>query len=74
MDVYTYTEARQRLAELLEKASQDGAVRIRRRDGQVFVVMPEQTDESPLDVAGIDLGLTGKEIVGLVREGRKRHG
>jgi hypothetical protein len=70
--VYTYSEARQRLAALLEKARRDGSVRIRRRDGQVFVVHPQPASESPLDVGGIDLGLSRDEIVDLVREGRKR--
>ena len=29
---------------------------------------------SPLDVEGIDLGVTTEEIVGFVREGRSRYG
>ncbi|HEC36102.1 MAG TPA: type II toxin-antitoxin system Phd/YefM family antitoxin [Anaerolineae bacterium] len=74
MNVYTYTEARQRLAELLEKAAREGEVRIRRRDGQVFVVKPERVEGSPLEVEGVDLGLTVGEIVEMVREGRRRYG
>lgn len=74
MEVYTYSEARQRLAELLEKAVQDGEVRIRRRDGRVFVVRPERTEGSPFDVEGLDLGLTVEEIVEVIREGRRRFG
>ena len=35
MKVYTYSEARQRLASVLDAAQRDGAVRIRRRDGQL---------------------------------------
>jgi len=41
MNVYTYTEARQKLATLLDKALQEGEVLIRRKDGQVFVVKPQ---------------------------------
>jgi PHD/YefM family antitoxin component YafN of YafNO toxin-antitoxin module len=41
MKEYTYSEARQRLASLLNSARTDGAVRIRRRDGQRFIVRPE---------------------------------
>ena len=74
MNVYTYTEARQRLAELLERAAREGEVRIRRRDGLVFVVRPEREERSPLEVEGLDLGLTVEEIVETVREGRKRYG
>ena len=72
MKVYTYSEARQRLSALLEKARRDGSVRIRRRDGQVFVVHPQAPTQSPLDVGGLDLGLSRQEIVELVREGRRR--
>lgn len=73
MKVYTYSEARQNLAAILEEAKREGAVRIRRRDGQTFSVSPEQTKKSPLDVKGVDLGLTRDEIVGLIREGRRRN-
>ena len=74
MRVYTYTEARQRLAELLERAKREGEVRIRRRDGVVFVVRPEREEGSPLEVEGMDLGVGVEEIVELVREGRRRYG
>lgn len=69
--VYTYSEARQKLASLLDKASEEGEVRIKRKDGQVFVVRPEVKTDSPLDVEGVDLGLTSSEIVQFVQEGRR---
>ncbi len=69
--VYTYSEARQKLAALLERAARDGEVRVRRRDGRVFVIRPEAGSRSPLDVPGIDLGLSAEEIVQFVREGRR---
>lgn len=68
--VYTYSEARQRLASLLEEAVRDGEVRIKRQDGQSFVIRPEPKTGSPLDVEGVDLGLTAEEIVRFVQEGR----
>ena len=71
MKEVTYSEARQNLAALLERARRDGAVRIRRRDGQVFVLRPEEREGSPLDVAGVDLPLTREEIVSAVHEGRR---
>jgi hypothetical protein len=71
MKVYTYSEARQNLATLLEQARREGAVRIRRRDGQSFVLQPERRAGSPLDVTGVDLDLTTDEIVAFVREGRR---
>jgi hypothetical protein len=72
--VYTYSEARQNLASLLEAAQREGAVRIRRRDGQSFVLQPESSNASPLDVEGVDLGVTTDEIVSMIREGRERYG
>jgi hypothetical protein len=71
MKVYTYSEARQSLASLLEQAKKEGAVRIRRRDGQTFVLKPERPSGSPFDVEGVELGVTTEEIVAFVREGRR---
>jgi len=71
MKEFTYSEARQQLAALLDRARRDGAVRIRRRDGQVFVLRPESATASPLNVPGLKLALTRDDIVGLVHEGRR---
>jgi uncharacterized protein (DUF433 family) len=71
VNVYTYSEARQKLASVLEQAAREGQVRIRRKDGQAFVIRPEQRVASPLDVEGLDLDLTADEIVRMVREGRR---
>lgn len=71
MKEFTYSEARQQLAALLDRARRDGAVRIRRRDGQVFVLRPEQSKGSPLDVPGLSLEFSREEIVDLVKEGRR---
>ena len=72
MRVYTYSEARQNLATLLDVASRDGAVAIRRRDGQTFILSPEATGNSSLDVDGIDLDVTTEEIIDIIRQGRER--
>ena len=71
MRVYTYSEARQGLASLLEQANKEGAVGIRRKDGIVFVIRPEPAKGSPLDVPGVGLDLTSEEIVGFIRESRR---
>jgi len=72
MKVFTYSEARQRLAALLDRALREGAVRIRRKDGEVFVLRPEETQRSPLDVPGLTLDLSREEIIDLVRAGRRK--
>jgi len=71
MRVYSYSEARQQLAELLNRASREGMVEIRRRDGHVFVVRPTTRSGSPLDVPGVDAGLSRAEVIDLVRESRR---
>jgi hypothetical protein len=69
--VYTYTEAKQNLALLLDQAVQEGEVRVRREDGQTFIIKLEEKVGSPLDVEGVDLGLTVAEIIQLIRESRR---
>jgi antitoxin Phd len=71
MNVYTYTEARQKLATLLDKALQEGEVLIRRKDGQVFVVKPQPRADSPLNVEGMDLSITTPEIMAFIQESRR---
>jgi hypothetical protein len=41
MNVYTYTEARQSRATLLDEALREGEVLIKRRDGQLFSLKPQ---------------------------------
>ncbi len=55
---------------------QDGLVCLQnsRRDGQAFLVRPAARSGSPLDVPGIDAGLSRKEILDLVRESRRSTG
>ncbi len=72
MRVCTYSEPRQNLASILDIAQRDGAARIRRRDGRTFLLQPERSGVSPLDVEGVDLGVTTDEIVAIIREGRER--
>ncbi|MGA8018353.1 MAG: type II toxin-antitoxin system prevent-host-death family antitoxin [Desulfobacterales bacterium] len=72
MQVYTYSEARQKLALVLEKAEKTGKVLIRRKDGRTFALVPEKTASSPLDVPTIKANITTQEIVNIVREGRER--
>ncbi len=72
MQVYTYSEARQKLALLLEQAENSGKVMIRRKDGRTFSLTPEKMASSPLDVPTIQAQITTEEIVALVREGRER--
>jgi hypothetical protein len=73
MITYTYTEARQKLASLLEQAAKYGEVRIKRRDGQVFIIKPQKREGSPLSVEGVNLNLSRKEILQSIEEGRRQY-
>jgi len=72
MQVYTYSEARQKLASVLDKAEVSGKVLIRRKDGRTFSLSPERTAKSPLDVPSIKARVTTEELVSLVRKERGR--
>jgi antitoxin (DNA-binding transcriptional repressor) of toxin-antitoxin stability system len=72
MTSYTFSEARQNFAAVLEKAKAEGGVLITRRDGTVFEILPVPRKELPLDVQGIDLGLSVDEMVSIIRETRER--
>jgi len=70
MRVYTYSEARQNLSELLALAEKEEIV-IQRRDGKAFVVNFKPKATSPFDVSGINTKATTKDILDAVSESRK---
>ena len=72
MDVYTYSEARQKLSSVLDKAESSGKVLIRRKDGKTYALVPERPTASPLDVPSIKADISTREIVTLVRQERGR--
>ena len=72
MQVYSYSEARQKLATVLKQAESTGKVIIRRKDGRTFALIPEKIAASPLDVPSIKAKITTDEIVDFIREGRER--
>ena len=74
MKSYTYSEARQRLATVLDQARRDGQVMIRRQDGTAFVLRPVVPATSPLDVPGVRSKLRRGELVEILREERERAG
>jgi hypothetical protein len=47
-------------------------VRIKRKDGRVFVIKPQPLEGSPLDVEGMDLGISTAEILQAIQESRRR--
>ena len=56
---------------MADEAQRKGAVRIKGRDGSVEIA-PVCSQASPLDVEGVDLGLSAEEIVSTLREAPER--
>jgi PHD/YefM family antitoxin component YafN of YafNO toxin-antitoxin module len=71
MKEYTYSEARQKLSTVLDEAKREGAIRIRRRDGQAFILRSELNLRSPLDIKGLNLNIPREQITEFIREGRR---
>ena len=69
---YTFSEARQKFAKVLDKAKKDGRVIIKRKDGSVFEIHPIARKDSPLDVKGVTLKISREEIVEIIRKSRER--
>ncbi len=72
MTVFTYSQARQNFAAVLDRARKEGKVLIKRKDGTVFALSPETPNASPLDVKGVKTNVTTEEIVHAVRQSRQR--
>lgn len=70
MKVYTYSEARQRLASMLDESRREGEVQIRRRDGQLFLLQPVAALGSPLEVPPVKARLRRGELEELIDEAR----
>jgi prevent-host-death family protein len=71
MKVYTYSEARRRLADVLNIARSEEVI-IKRRGGETFSVIYRKSNKSPFDVPGIQTKATTKDILAAVRESRNR--
>ncbi len=71
MEVYSYSEARQKLSSVLDEAESSGKVFIRRRDGRTYALAPERTPISPLDVPSVNANITTQDLVTLIRRERR---
>jgi len=72
MKIYTYSQARGKLADILEESKKEEVV-IRRRKGDTFSIVPKvSVRRSPFDVVGLRKRITRKEIIEAIRESRER--
>ncbi len=72
MEIYSYSEARQKLSSVLDEAESTGKVFIRRRDGRTYALVPERMPDSPLDVPSVNANISTQEVVELIRRERGR--
>lgn len=69
MKVYTYSQARQQLSQVLDTARSEEVI-IRRRGGETFSLRYKSELASPFDVPGIKTRATTDDILDAVRESR----
>ena len=72
MQIYTYTQAEKNLSGVLDCAKKAGEVLVKRQNGELFVIKPQRLKSSPLDVPGIQIGMSADDIVSFIRECRER--
>jgi prevent-host-death family protein len=70
MKVYTYSEARQRLADVLNIARTEEVI-IKRRGGEIFSIIFRKNTKSPFDVPGIKTKATTQDILEAIRKSRE---
>jgi PHD/YefM family antitoxin component YafN of YafNO toxin-antitoxin module len=71
MRVYTYSQARQKLAEVLDFARRE-EVRIKRRTGDSYSIRYRSDNESPFDIKPIKTKASTKDILEAVASSRAR--
>lgn len=71
MKVYTYSQARQRLAEVLNLARTEEVI-IKRKGGETFTILYRKSSKSPFDVPGIKTKASTQDILDAIREYRER--
>lgn len=70
MKVFSFSEARQRFAEVLDLA-RDEDVLIKRRNGEAFILRRQRQPLSPLDVPGVKTKASTRDILDALGEGHR---
>jgi hypothetical protein len=71
MKVYTYSEARQRFAEILNMAREEDVI-IQRRGGEVFTITFKKISRSPFAIPGIKTKASTQDILQAIKDSRER--
>ena len=70
MKVYTYSQARQRLSEVLDIAREEEVI-IKRRGGETFSIVFKKNPKSPFDIPGIKTKATTQDILEAIKDSRE---
>ena len=73
MLVMTYSDARQNFASVLDKSEADGAVLVKRADGSLFRISPEQKGQSPFEGIKTLFDLQQNDIMQALKESREEN-
>lgn len=71
MKIYTYSEARERLAEILNIAREED-VMIQGRGGEVFTIALKKKSCSPFAIPGIKTQASTKDLLQAIKDSRKK--
>ena len=72
MKIYTYSQAREKLADVLEESKKREVV-IRHRTGDMFsIITKSPVSRSPFDVVGLQKSVSRKEILEAIHESIER--
>jgi len=71
MTLRVRTRPKRKVSSLRYQVVKKSKPKLKRKNGQV--IRPVRPARSPLDVRGIDLGVTTAEIVQFIREGRREY-
>lgn len=69
----TYSDARQNFASVLDKSESDGAVLVKRADGSLFRISPEQKGQSPFEGIKTLFDLQQNDIMQALKESREEN-
>lgn len=72
MKVYTYSEARQRFAEVLDIARKEEVI-IKRRGDETYAIVFRKTTKSPFDIPGIKTKATTNDILEAIKDSREQN-
>jgi prevent-host-death family protein len=73
MKVYSYSEARQKFAKVLDLARTEEVI-IKKRNGELFAIAYKKPSSSPFDVTGVKTRATTKDIMEAVETSRSGEG